>query len=573
VGAERTAVDDDEGATRLDIARVILRAGTLVAGCALVGSVILRPMPVTGHVSYLAMLAVNGGAWLAVRRGASTPALVGFVALFLAVVLANVYTDGGVRSPGMFVLAPLVLFAGLTLHTIAAIAVATVGAAATLALVAIERRGDLPVHAPLASSRFWLVAMLSLAMVVFMLVVAIRAIHRARAAAAASRRARDELEARLLQARRLESIGRLAAGVAHDFNNVLTVVFAEASRLARADEPRAKAAAGSIQEAAERAAALTRQLLTFGRRQASEPEVLDVSAVVRRLERLLARFVGGDIRLEVRLADGLPALRADRIEVEQILLNLVTNARDAMPEGGVVTIETAIAPAALREQAEVAAGDAVLVRVRDTGAGIAPEVRARLFEPFFTTKAIGKGTGLGLATVRDIVTRLGGGVVVDSVPGAGATFTVVLPATDARAVAAAAAARPVSRAGTRILIVDDDALVRAALEALLRDQGFEVETARAAADVLRAADAWPRPPELVLADVVMPDTGGVALVRTLRARYPALRVLLMSGYTDERVTGSGALADGVHFLAKPFEQGALLDTIEAVLADAPARSA
>ncbi|KAB2900929.1 MAG: hypothetical protein F9K40_08880 [Kofleriaceae bacterium] len=242
-----------------------------------------------------------------------------------------------------------------------------------------------------------------------MLHAALRIIRESRARAAAEEAARRALEEKLMQSRRLETVGRLAAGVAHDFNNVLTVVFAEVSRLTRMGDDKIKASAGNIKEAAEHAAALTRQLMSFGRQQVRRPELLDLAQVTTQLERLLGKFVGDRIQFAIEPGDGVPPVRADRTEVEQVLLNLVTNARDAMPDGGALTVRTGVATAEMRARCPGIAGEpAVYLSVSDTGTGIAPEVRSRLFEPFFTTKEIGKGTGLGLATVQAIAGSAGG---------------------------------------------------------------------------------------------------------------------------------------------------------------------
>jgi signal transduction histidine kinase len=236
------------------------------------------------------------------------------------------------------------------------------------------------------------------------------------------------VEARLVQARRFEAVGRLAAGAAHDFGNVVTVVLAEAERLARSGDARTEASAAAIYSAAELGATLTRQLLAFGRRQVPAPELIELGDLIRRQSGLLRRFAGDDVRLDLLLAAELPPLRADRTELEQVLLSLVTNARDAMPHGGVVTISTGVATPELRARGGVGGQRrAVYMAVADTGLGIDDGVRARLFEPFFTTKEVGKGTGLGLSTVHDIISRAGGAIVVDSDLGRGTTFTALFP--------------------------------------------------------------------------------------------------------------------------------------------------
>jgi signal transduction histidine kinase len=550
-------LDGGEHAEQLRTAHALLRVGFLILVVATGVSMVIQPLPITRHLAYLSFLAIHALALTLVRRGVLRPTMYAFSALYLAVVLAAMWRLGGVRAPATLALPPLVLFVGLTVSGRAALATALVASAGAFTMVVLEHRGVVPERPPVVPERFWLVASGSLAITAFMLYAALRIIRESRAKAAADQRARREIEERLLQSRRLEAVGRLAAGVAHDFNNVLTVVFAEATRLGRLPGP-AAASAANIREAAERASALTRQLLSFGRRHHVEPELLDIGDVVRQLEKLLAKFVGDPITVELDLAEDLARVRADRTELEQVLLNLVTNARDAMPNGGVVRIRTGRAE-----------GDAVFLSVTDEGTGIDEAVRARLFEPFFTTKEIGKGTGLGLATVQAIVTQLGGEVRVDSRPGAGATFTVVLPSvagTEAAAARTIAAPRAAAT-GARIAIVEDDALVRGAIEQIVVDGGYVATTARSGVELLSAARSWTDPPDLLVTDVLMPDMTGPELVRQLRERHPELRVVFTSGYAEERLSHSGVALDGVHFVAKPFERTALLDKIAAVLAD------
>jgi signal transduction histidine kinase/ActR/RegA family two-component response regulator len=553
-------LDGGEHAEQLRTAHALLRVGFLILVVATGVSVALRPWPITGHFAYLAFLLIHVLALSLVRRGVLRPTMYAFSALYLLVVLEAMWRLGGVSAPATLALPPLVLFVGLTVSGRAALVTALAASAGAFTMAVLERRGALPPRADVPPERFWIVASGSLAITAFMLYAALRIIRESRAKAAADQQARREMEEHLLQSRRLEAVGRLAAGVAHDFNNVLTVVFAEATRLGRLPGPAATSAT-NIREAAERASALTRQLLSFGRRQHLEPELLELGDVVRQLEKLLGKFVGDPITVEVELAEDLARVRADRTELEQVLLNLVTNARDAMPNGGVVRIRTG--------RATLDGGAGVFLSVTDEGTGIDEEVRARLFEPFFTTKEIGKGTGLGLATVHAIVTQLGGEVRVESRPGAGATFTVVLPGvagTESAASRTVAAPRAMAT-GARIAIVEDDALVRGAIEQIVVDGGYVATTARSGVELLSAARSWTDPPDLLLTDVMMPDMTGPELVRQLRERHPELRVVFTSGYAEERLSHSGVALDGVHFVAKPFERTALLDKIAAVLAD------
>ncbi len=564
-------VSDDDASVRARTAHAILSAGSILLAVTLLISIALQPLPLPRHLPYAVMLALHLLALAAVRRGALRLAVIGFASAYLGTMVAEMLGSGGDLAVAGYVLPPVVLLVGLTLGGRAGFATAAASSASVLVVVLLVRDGDVPTPAGTTPIRMWLVATCALVITAFMLHVALRVIRESREKAAADQRARLELEEHLLQARRLEAVGRLAAGVAHDFNNLLTVVFAEASRLVRRDDPRTTSSATSILQAAERGAALTRQLLAFGSRQVREPEALDLSAVVEEVRRLLDKFVGDDVRFEVTLSAGLPPVRADRIELEQILLNLVTNARDAMPTGGTLRLRTGVADAGLRARAAPAltASALVFLEVADTGAGMPAAVIARVFEPFFTTKELGKGTGLGLATVHGIVMNAGGAIVVDSAPGQGTTFTVLLPAADVDAAAPLARARtpmPERGDGASIVVVDDDGLVRAAVAAIIVEGGHQVVAARSGAEVLAAAQRWTSPPDLVVMDVLMPDMTGPELAARLRARHPQVRVLFMSGYAEERLSERGVILDDVHFVAKPFERRALLDKIDAVLA-------
>jgi len=555
------ALDGSAPAEHLRTAHVVLRAGfLLVLATWVVTNIIIDPVPPGAQIVSLASLAIHSVALVLLRRRLLRPTIIGFTALHMVVILYAMWMFGGVRAPGVLVVGPLVVLIGVTISSRAAVIAAIVASVAMFAILVAQRQGRLPVPAALAPERYWLIATGCVVLTALMLHTAGRIVDASHQKAADEQRARRDLEERLIQARRLEAVGRLAAGVAHDFNNVLTIVFAEATRL-DAIGGRAATSAVNIREAAERASAMTRQMLSFGRRHHLEPEILELGGVVRQFERLLGRFVGDEIALELGLAEDLEGIRADRTQIEQVVLNLVTNARDAMPSGGTISIRTG--------RTRIGDRPAVFLQVRDTGTGIDAEVRAHLFEPFFTTKEIGKGTGLGLATVHSIVTQLGGEVRVDSVPGAGSTFTVVLPVVEA------AAARPMRKPtapatatpGARIVIVDDDAQVRGAIEQIVTDGGYVATCARSGAEVLSAASAWTEPPDLLLTDVVMPDMTGPELVRRLREQHPSLRVVFTSGYAEDRIIDRGVPLDTVHFVSKPFERTALLDKIAAVLAD------
>ena len=496
-----------------------------------------------------------------VQRGRVDAAVASCTGLTATLLFAYMWLYGAVSAPAWFALVPLVLFVGLSVSGPAALAASALFSLGGGVIVMLAELGLLPAPYSPHPARVWLFGAHTLLLTAGILHVALGILRASRTEVAAKERARAELEERLIQSRRLEAIGRLAAGVAHEFNNVLTVVLAEATRLARIGSPRAVASADNVREAAERAAALTRQLLAFGQRQMLELERLDLDAVLRQLAPLLRKVTGEDIALETELAAGPRRVRADRTALVQVLLNLVTNARDAMPGGGTITLRTGAGT--LRGE------PAVALEVRDTGVGMDEGVRGHLFEPFFTTKgAAGKGSGLGLATVHALVTQLGGDVEVATAPGAGTTFRLLLPIATGEQVATPAteAAPSAPGRGASVWIVDDDPLVRRAIETIVAEGGYAVASVSSGAELLAVADTWTQPPDLVLTDVVMPDMTGPELVGQLRARFPGLHVLYMSGYAEDRVSERGVLLDGVHFVAKPFEPTGLLDKIGAVLA-------
>jgi nitrogen-specific signal transduction histidine kinase/CheY-like chemotaxis protein len=395
------------------------------------------------------------------------------------------------------------------------------------------------------------------------------------------RRAEAELaesQARFHQAQRLESIGRLAGGVAHDFNNLLTVILSCAGALRRDVAEGQAPAADDIEEihgAARRAADLTRQLLAFARHHAVDPVVLDLNETVRGCQRMLWRLLGEDVEVQVALQPGLWAVHADPGQVEQVLVNLAVNARDAMPAGGRLTIETrnlTVAPEAAGADPELHAGDWVRLTVRDTGTGMAPDVQVHLFEPFFTTKEQGRGTGLGLATVHGIVEQAGGHVHVRSRQGEGSTFEICLPRST-RPPAAAAAPDEEARGGSEaILLVEDDPLVReVALEAL-REGGYQVLALGHPQTALDLPDEVLARHQLLVTDVVMPGLSGAVLAQVLRRRCPVLRVLFVSGYAAAAAGPGGEPVVLAPLLAKPFTGATLRARVRAVL-DGPAPGA
>jgi signal transduction histidine kinase/CheY-like chemotaxis protein len=382
-----------------------------------------------------------------------------------------------------------------------------------------------------------------------------------------------DVSAQLRQAQKMDALGRLAGGVAHDFNNLLTVINGHCELLLAQLPPydSRRASVLAIAEAGEHAAGLTRQLLAFSRRQVRAVEVLDLNAVVTDMARLLRRLVGEDIELVTRLSAAPALVAADRAQLQQVLLNLAVNARDAMPHGGQLVIETALVAhdeGPVLADPEAPTGPRVRLTVTDTGCGMDAATQARLFEPFFTTKPEGRGTGLGLATVYGIVRQSGGGIRVQSAPGRGSRFEIDLP----RA-AAPAAATPVedhgpAAGGATILLVEDEEKVRDLTRLALERWGYTVLAARDGREALARAMAYPGPIHLLVTDVVLPGMNGRELAERLMAARPELRVLYASGYTDDAVVRHG-VREGAPFLQKPFTFVSLQRTVQATLAGSP----
>ncbi len=383
---------------------------------------------------------------------------------------------------------------------------------------------------------------------------------------------KQTLEAQLRQAQKMEAVGRLAGGIAHDFNNLLTAILSYADFLLvslGADHP-AREDAEEVRRAALKAADLTRQLLAFSRRQVLQPRLLDLNAIVGEMEKLLRRLIGEDVTLRTALAGNLGVVRADPSQIEQVIVNLAVNARDAMPGGGTLTLETGNADAAqVRGHGTVAveSGPYVVLRISDTGEGMDAGTRARLFEPFFTTKEQGRGTGLGLATVYGIVKQSGGYIWVESERGHGTTFTIYLPRADAAAaVPVQQAAGPQVSAGEEtILLVEDDEAVRDLCRRTLAAQGYRVLEAENGAEALRVAAAHRGPLDLLLTDVVMPGMNGRELAEALATTRPDTAWLFVSGYTEDSAVRRGAEVSGLTFLQKPFSPTTLLGRVRDVL--------
>jgi len=383
---------------------------------------------------------------------------------------------------------------------------------------------------------------------------------------------RHALHDQLIHSQKMEAVGRLAGGVAHDFNNLLTVILGYDEMLGeRLREDRESSEyVEEIRRATQRASALTSQLLAFSRRQVSQPRLVELSAVVRQTDRLLRRVIGEDITLETRLEENLPMVKVDPIHMDQIILNLAINSRDAMPAGGKLTIETATAELSADYSGRhigVEPGPFVLLAVSDTGTGMDEATRVRIFEPFFTTKEQGKGTGLGLAIVYGIVKQNGGEILVDSEPGRGTSFKIYLPTaegaahpTEAGRDRATAPAR-----GETILLVEDDRAVRELARTLLSREGYRVLEARGGSEALQVASEYRGPIHLLLTDVVMAGASGSELARDLLAARPGTRVLYMSGYTDNRVFQDAVDNQEMAFLQKPFTGDGLRSKVREVL--------
>ncbi len=375
------------------------------------------------------------------------------------------------------------------------------------------------------------------------------------------------IEERLADAEKLEAVGRLAGGVAHDFNNLLTVISGYAAMLR--EDPTRSEPLDEIVHAADQAAALTRQLLAFSRRQVLRPQAVDVNEIVGGMTSMLERIIGEDVRVTVQLAEHVAPVDADRAQIERVVLNLAANARDAMPRGGRLTIETAdvvLDDTHLATHGDVRPGAHVLLAISDSGVGMSEDVRKRLFEPFFTTKSAGGGTGLGLATVFGVVKQSGGSIFVYSEEGRGTTFKIYLPASRRPVSPVAAGEEPGCGRGTEtIVVVEDDPSVRELVQLMLDGYGYEILSAPDADDAARLCAEHPGGVDLLLTDVVMPDVGGRVLAERLTALFPRLRVLFMSGYSDEAVFNHGIIRPDTAFIEKPFSRAGLARKVREVL--------
>ncbi len=386
---------------------------------------------------------------------------------------------------------------------------------------------------------------------------------------------RKLLENQLQQSRRMEAVGRLAGGIAHDFNNLLTIIkgYAELAEQRTAMQPDLRADIQQIENAAERASTLIRQLLAFSRRQVLQPKIIDLNAIVLGLDKLLGRLMGEHIEMVTRCGANVGHVKADPAQVEQVIMNLVVNARDAMPKGGRLTVETVnveLDSTYARDHVSVKPGSYVMLAVSDSGTGMSPETVAHIFEPFYTTKESGQGTGLGLSTVYGIVKQSGGYIWVYSEPGKGTTFKVYLPrvAAPAGAKAEVVDVQAPGKGSETILLVEDEEAVRELASRILSAKGYSVVAAKSTKEAEQFAEKQGAKIHLLLTDIIMPGTSGRELAQRITARHPRTRVLYMSGYTDNVLAQGGVLEAGLSFLQKPFTPGALVQKVRDVL-DSP----
>ncbi len=390
---------------------------------------------------------------------------------------------------------------------------------------------------------------------------------------------RSVLEAQLRQTQKLEAIGQLAGGVAHDLNNVLTAIlgFTELAMSSLPSTHDVQSLLMEIQHAGERAASLTAQLLAFGRKQLLQPRVLDINELIRNMQPMLRRLIFEHVQLSITLPSDVRPVAIDPTQLEQILINLAVNAGDAMPRGGTLTIETSnVVLDASYEQKHlpITPGEYVMLTVRDTGVGMDASVCARIFEPFFTTKAVGKGTGLGLPTVYGIVKQSGGDISVHSEPGSGTTFEIYLPQTKGplETLASNVADENAARGSETILLVEDDEAVRLLALMALQEAGYRVRQACSPREALALVATGDEPVHLLLSDVIMPESEGPPLFQTLARTRPGLRVLYVSGYADDAIREQGIVPHRMPFLQKPFTPQILVRKVREVL-DAPPLSA
>lgn len=384
---------------------------------------------------------------------------------------------------------------------------------------------------------------------------------------------RRSLEAQLLQSQKMEAIGRLAGGVAHDFNNILTLIqgYGELLLEALRAQPEAQASLQVILDAGQRAATLTKQLLLFSRKQPVQPKLLDLNSQIQRLEQMLRRLIGEDVQLQTLLESGLPPTLLDPGHFDQVVMNLAVNARDAMPRGGILGLRTStviLDTPYLSWHPEMQPGNYVMLTISDSGCGMNAETLERIFEPFYTTKTEGQGTGLGLATVYSIVKQNQGQIFVYSEPNEGTVFKLYFPANSGQAELPEPVEAPAQRVEGHetLLVVEDDPDVRRLICNVLEDSGYRVIQAINGREALELCQNGRQPPDLLLTDVIMPEMSGAELGKLLGESYPALQVLYMSGYTNDLLARHGLAEADVNLLEKPFTPGRLLEKVRQMLA-------
>jgi two-component system cell cycle sensor histidine kinase/response regulator CckA len=378
-------------------------------------------------------------------------------------------------------------------------------------------------------------------------------------------------EEQLRQSQKMEAVGRLAGGIAHDFNNLLSIILSYSTMLGadlESDDP-VREDLEEIQRAGERAATLTRQLLAFSRQQVLAPKIVDLNVVIAAMHKMLGRVIGEDVDFRSVTPPGLGNVKVDPGQIEQVIMNLVVNARDAMPKGGKLTVETAnvsLDEPYAAEHAGVRPGPHVMLAVSDTGVGMDRATQARIFEPFFTTKETGKGTGLGLSTVFGIVKQSGGHIWVYSEVGRGTTFKIYLPQAEGEATVAGKSGSAMSLRGSEtILLVEDEEQLRKLARGILKKNGYHVLDAKDAADALAVRDRFSGRIDLLLTDVVMPGMSGRELAERFVVAHPQIRVLFMSGYTADTVVHHGVLDAGIAYLQKPLTPETLTRKVRQVL--------
>jgi PAS domain S-box-containing protein len=383
---------------------------------------------------------------------------------------------------------------------------------------------------------------------------------------------RRSLERQFLQAQKMDAIGRLAGGIAHDFNNLLAVIMghSEILREQGGEQPKLQKSAEAINRAAERAAGLTMQLLALSRKQVIEPKVVDVNVALVEMEKMARRVIREDIRLTMKLDRQVGRIKVDPGQLDQVLMNLVVNARDAMPNGGELVLHTARAEfdeTYVKHHLGTSAGEYVMVAVSDTGTGMDVATLSHIFEPFFTTKEKGKGTGLGLSTVYGIVKQAGGHIVPYSEPGQGTTMKIYFPRVEQDQVGdrATKAVEAIPRGTEGVLVVEDEAALRELTHSILSESGYAVFEASGLEEAIQIIRGNGATVSLLLTDVVMPGTGGKELAKRLKALQPGLKVMFMSGYADEVIAHNGKFAEGSVLIQKPFTKRALLSKIREML--------